>query len=134
MDLDGGKTGSGEGVAQGDRRVRVCTRIDQEPVKGRRGRLDPFDKLSLAIGLARFDGRTQVPRELCEIAIDGLQGVAPIDFRLSRPEEVEVGTVENEDVQASRPSSRRARSIAAFTEAIRSRRSARSGCPAASFS
>src|SRR4029077_5511473 len=59
--------------------------------------MNPVDKLKLGIGLAEFDGQTQLSGRLPALGLYLGQRLASVDFGLALAEQVQVGAVQNID-------------------------------------
>lgn len=95
---------------EGDRHRRQCVAdrdagmgegggIDQDEVGAvGTGGLDAFDQRVLGVGLEAFQRVPGFGGACPEVGIDGVQAGMPIDLRLARAEQVEVGAVEDEQL------------------------------------
>src|SRR5688572_20360523 len=97
VDLHRSDAGTGNGVAQGHRRVRVGSGVD-EHARPRGARfLNPAHELALVVRLAEGEGDAHRRGMLAQPLLDLWQRDAAVDLRLAASEEVEVRTVENVD-------------------------------------
>src|SRR4051812_13181313 len=98
VDLDRRSSAAGDGIAQSDRGVGIGASVDDHAGSLRSCFLDPVHQLSLVVGLAERDRRPQGLGLLAHELLDVLQRRAAIDRGLSAAEEIEIGSVEDEDV------------------------------------
>ena len=97
VNFDDGRFYSANSVMQSDRCMCVCTRIDDHCTGVDVCVMQPVDQLSFVIGL-KEGGR--IPR-FAGMGLAGLtdlvQRQAAIDLRLSRPQHIQVGAVDDVD-------------------------------------
>jgi hypothetical protein len=98
--LDHGQTRCHQGIPQCDARMRESAGIDQDAVGVADGLLDPIDELALMVRLDGLDFDTEVLGHRREIGIDIGQGLGPIDLGLAFSEQIQIGTVDDQDPQA----------------------------------
>jgi hypothetical protein len=127
VDLDGGKADGGDGVAERDRRMRVRAGVEENGVEPAGGLVDPLDELALVVRLARVDLDAELRAEAAERRVDLRERRTAVDIRLTRPEEVEVGPMKDEDSQSRPPPPASEARRADWIAWIRSRRLGRSG-------
>ena len=79
--------------------MRVRARVDD----GRRrpllaGAVDAADQLALAVALETFDADAEGCAERGDVPLDVGQRGMPVNLRLARAEQIEIGAVEQQDV------------------------------------
>src|SRR3990172_3753953 len=97
VDLDGGQAGIDQRVPHGDARVGVRRGIDHDPVEPPLRPLEPLDDLPFVVRLEEGDLRPFPPGRLRHRPADVRRSFTPVDGRLTIPENVQVGTVHEED-------------------------------------
>src|SRR5262249_29941861 len=117
VDLDDRHPGGDHGVVDGERVVAERPGIQDHAVSGVAGVLEPVDDLALEVALAEVDLETQVLGQSTAHILKVVDGLVAVDVGLPFAEQVEIGTVEHEDLHAG------------STERI-ARESSREGTPA----
>src|SRR6266481_4415060 len=84
-------------VEQGDRTVPISRRIDDNAGHPAARLLDAVDQLAFMVGLVEIDVKSELLRVLPAGLLDIGQAAAPINCRLARAEQIEIGSVEDED-------------------------------------
>jgi thiazole synthase len=85
-------------VVKRDRCVCVTSGVEQYCLcPGRLCLMQPVNQMPFMVGLAKVDVIPQCLRLIIQAARDIIQRVGPVNLRLSGPEEVEVGAVQNEN-------------------------------------
>ena len=97
MHLNHRQTHGTDRIVDGDGGVRVRARIDDDTAGRGHRLLDPVDQRALLVGLAEIDRQAEAFACHRAIALDIGQALGTIDARLARAEQVQVGTVEDED-------------------------------------
>ena len=89
----------GDGVAQRDTGVRVRCGIEDDPIKLALGILNPTYQLAFDIRLAKLERRrgAQLAGALANAGLDFRERRAPVLFRLTRPQQVQVRPIEVQD-------------------------------------
>ena len=82
---------------QGNRRMRVSARIQNQTGGFLARFLDPAHEISFVVRLPEIDLNAQRSSGRPAIICDCRQGLAAIDARLAFAEHIEIGTVQNED-------------------------------------
>ena len=97
MHLHARKLRGEQGVEHGDRAMGEGAGIDDQPRRFLLCLLNPGHQLALMIALPEVDGKAQFGRLPLAPRPHVLQGLAAIDLRLPRPEQVQIGTVQDVD-------------------------------------
>ncbi|MNF71030.1 hypothetical protein D3C84_529680 [compost metagenome] len=97
MNLDKGDGHAQQGIAQGDTGVGEGGRVDDDKIHLAHGLMDAADQLMFGIGLQVFQGDTEFVGVLAQIGDDLIERLAAVDSRLPLAQQIQVGTVEQED-------------------------------------
>ncbi len=100
MDFDRSHSAAADGVPEGDAGVGVRGCVEDEDVPVLWGLLDPGHEFPFVVGLPEFDDRLQFLREGPDVCLDVSQGQSSVDSWLSRAEQVEIRTVQEEDAHS----------------------------------
>ena len=98
MQLDDRQLNGRDGVAQGDTGVRVGGGIQRDGMHSPLGLLNPGDQLPLVIGLAELHRYSEGLGAHLNRGFDTGQGVPAVNLRLAGSEQIQVGTIEEEDL------------------------------------
>ena len=88
----------GDGVAQRHRCVGVTTWVDEYSIEALARFVYPIYQLTFVVTLATCDAHAQLARECFELSVYIRERVLPIHLRLTQTEQVEVRSMQNEDV------------------------------------
>lgn len=100
MDLDGRYRDTTDGITEGNAGVRVGAGVDDQPCDPIGARLvDPIDQGALVIGLKGLDGSAVLLAEGDKLAVNLRQRRPTINLRLTGTEKIQIGAVQNEELQ-----------------------------------
>jgi hypothetical protein len=98
MHFDYGHSDRFDRVVQRNRCVRIGTGVQQHRLRAHSMRLvQPIDQMALMVGLAEIDVKTERLRLIVQPSGDIVERIGPINLRLSRAEQIEIGPIEDED-------------------------------------
>src|SRR5437762_2943798 len=100
MDFDRRNSNGCDRVPQGNTRVRVCRRVQDNHVESVSRFLNPTDQLAFKVALSELGGRTQLRRSLTHLRLDLSQGGSAIYSRLALTEQVQIRPVQTQDLHA----------------------------------
>src|SRR6188508_3234026 len=104
MHLDERNLHGEQRVPERDARVREPGGVEDDEGHVTRGRLmDACDQVGLRVALERGEAMTRFRRELCHLLVDLLQADVSVQPGLAHAQQVEVGTVEQQDVSHGPP-------------------------------
>lgn len=119
MNLDARLFDGGDGVAQRHRCVGVTTWVDQYTIEAFARFVYPIYQLTFVVTLSTSDANTQLVRQRFELSVHVRQSVFAIHLGLTQTKQVQVWSVQNEDVrQRSHP----VRLSSSFPDCKRSRK------------
>src|SRR5512141_452406 len=101
--LNGRQAAVVQGVPDGHAGVRVRRGVDHDPVEAPLRRLEPLDDLALVVRLEEGDRRALRPGRRRHLFADVGKCFPPVDGRLALPENVQVGTVDEQDPERPLP-------------------------------
>src|SRR5512141_2738334 len=101
--LDGRQAAVEQGVPDSHAGVRVCRGIDHNPVEAPLRCLEPLDDLALVVRLEEGDRRALRPGRCHHRFADVGQRFPSVEGRLALPENVQVGTVDEQDPEHPLP-------------------------------
>src|SRR4029078_1488192 len=93
VDFDKWNCNSGERIANGERRVRVCTSIDESAVDFPAQAVHVFDDLSLTIHLRKREIRPEIGRECGQTILDFGESRFSIKLGLTHSQQVQVWSI-----------------------------------------
>ena len=94
VDLDVGTGYRGEGITHGETGVRICAGVDNDSIGISPQALYRIDEGALMVRLGERDLDTKLTRDRAQSRLDISERCGSVDLGLSRPEQVEVGSVE----------------------------------------
>src|SRR5215468_5354194 len=104
VDFDNGKGDGGDGVTQRERVVGEGAWIHDDGAKAfPRRALDPVDELAFVIRLPTHRFRAPAARMTLDLTVELSQRGTSVHRGLARPQEIEIGSVEDEDARGGRP-------------------------------
>ena len=95
MYLDDGDADGTDAVGEGDGGVGIATRVHHDGITSANGLLQFVNHDAFVVGLEIVN--LMLRESATELGDEFFEGNVPVDFRLSLSDEVEIGTVENED-------------------------------------
>src|SRR4051794_2752784 len=98
--LDHGNFAGVQRVQDGDRGMRESAGVDDNPGGDDAVFVDRVDDFVFAVALAEVDLKAEFTREASALGFDIRQGLMPVDVRLALAEQVQVGSVQNENGRA----------------------------------
>ena len=97
VNLDKGDRDRGEGIAQCDTGVCQGARVDdQEMGSIGAGSVNAVDQRAFVIALEKSDIRTATTGTLAQFALDVVEAARAVNMGFPRPEQVEIGAIDNE--------------------------------------
>ncbi len=110
MDLHGRNGDRRQGISQRDAGMGQTAGIDENPGNTSvASGVNPIDQLAFVVGLKGIYSDPQFPRQKVQALVHILQRVPAIDFGFTGTEQIEIGTMQNQDLDicaAHRNSSR----------------------------
>src|SRR5438093_9296523 len=97
MDFDDRHLASKQHIEQGDRTMAISCRVDDDARHSATRLLDAVDQLAFMVGLLEVNAEPKLLSVLSAGVFDIAQGVGPINGRLARAQQIEIGSVEDED-------------------------------------
>lgn len=97
VDFDDRHVGGLDRVHNGDRGMRIGARVQDDPLRGGAGLLDPVDQIALVVGLPQLDFEAKTSGDGAGPGLDVAKRRRAIDRRLPQAEQVQVRSVEDED-------------------------------------
>jgi hypothetical protein len=98
MNLDARLVTGGDGVAQRHRGVGVTARVDEYSIEAFARFVYPIYQLTFVVTLTTCDADAQLARQRFELSVYISERVLPIHLRFTQTEQVEVRSMQNEDV------------------------------------
>ena len=100
MNFDGGNTYGRDGIPESHAGVSVGGSVEDDGIDPALGLLNPSHQLPFYIGLTELDLRTQGRRPLPNHPLDVLQRDLAINSRLALAEQIQIRTIENQDLHS----------------------------------
>ena len=93
MDFDGGQGDSFQRIQNGDGRMGIGGRIDDDAVELAKSLLNPIDENAFVIGLADIDGKAELRRGLLDKGDECGIVLFAVDIRFTDAKHIEIWTV-----------------------------------------
>lgn len=100
VDFNGRNADRSNCVTEGDARVRIGRRIEDNDIEFTLGMLDPFDQLTLEVGLAEINGRAEHFRPFSHFCLNLRQSRPAVHARFALAQQIQIGTVKEKDFHA----------------------------------
>ena len=97
MHLHAGQADGGDGVPQSHAGVGVGGGVEHHPVTPGAGVVEGVHQSAFVVGLEEFQLHPQLPSFLQQPAVDGFQGVLPVNSLFPDAQKIQVGAVDHHD-------------------------------------
>lgn len=100
MDFDGRNATGHDRISQGNAGVCIGGSVEDDHFELPFGLLDPGDQLAFKVGLAEVNFYPQLPGSFADPGFDVCQSKAPIDLGFALTEQIQVGSIQEEEFHA----------------------------------